>query len=268
MQLILLANILLSIGAIAGISVFASQTNDVFILTDTYGFYWFVSTVSLLIGIVGYAYHQVDYVRQQFPKSEYSIYGMALMSLLFTVFWLAASASMVSLLRNCLQIKNMVYSRYYYNNYVYNYTCNGQIMTTTFGFSLFILWCVVSYILAIKLFSRLQQTKNPESLEMKQPEVEHIQVQQVQAEQDQVNQVQTNQVQTNQVQTTQVQTNQTQVQEEVVQVVQVEQVQVEQVQEEVVQVDQLEEVQLEEVQLEEVQVEQEPLQVPIQLEVM
>ena len=49
MQLILLANIILSIGAIAGISVFASQIGDVFILSDTYGFYWFLSTFSLRI---------------------------------------------------------------------------------------------------------------------------------------------------------------------------------------------------------------------------
>jgi hypothetical protein len=30
---------------------------------------------------------------------------------------------------------------------------------------LFILWCIVSYIVAIKLFSKLKITKNPESLE-------------------------------------------------------------------------------------------------------
>ena len=198
MQLILLANIILSIGSIVGIAIFASQPNDMYISSDAYGFYWFVSTFSLLSGIFGYAYHKVNYVKQQFPKSEYGIHGMALISLLFTVFWLAASASMTSVLRNCLQIKNLMHPRYlndgesissarYLNDgesissaryllYSYNYTCNGQIITTTFGFSLFILWCIVSYIVAIKMFSRLQTTQNPESLEIKQVEVVQIEL--------------------------------------------------------------------------------------------
>jgi hypothetical protein len=184
MQLILLANIILSIGAIVGISVFASQTGDIFISSDTYGFYWFVSTFSLLTGIVGYCYHKIDYVKQQFPKSEYIIYGMGLISLLFTVFWLAASASMTSVLRNCLQIKNLKYPEYIdddqtgsviYFYYDYNYTCNGEIITTTFGYSLFILWCVVSYIVVMKLFSRLQTTQNPASLETPQEQVHTVQ---------------------------------------------------------------------------------------------
>ena len=210
MQLILLANIILSIGSIVGIAIFASQPNDMYISSDAYGFYWFVSTFSLLSGIFGYAYHKVNYVKQQFPKSEYGIHGMALISLLFTVFWLAASASMTSVLRNCLQIKNLMHPRYlndgesissarylndgesissarYLNDgesissaryllYSYNYTCNGQIITTTFGFSLFILWCIVSYIVAIKMFSRLKTTQNPESLEIKQVEVVQIEL--------------------------------------------------------------------------------------------
>ena len=186
MQLILLANIILSIGSIVGIAIFASQPNDMYISSDAYGFYWFVSTFSLLSGIFGYAYHKVNYVKQQFPKSEYGIHGMALISLLFTVFWLAASASMTSVLRNCLQIKNLMHPRYLndgesissarYLLYSYNYTCNGQIITTTFGFSLFILWCIVSYIVAIKMFSRLKTTQNPESLEIKQVEVVQIEL--------------------------------------------------------------------------------------------
>ena len=198
MQLILLTNIILSIGAIAGISVFASQVGDIYILTDTYGFYWFLSTFSLLTGIFGYAYHKVNYVKQQFPKSEYGIYGMSVVSLLFTVFWLAASASMTSVLRNCLQVKNLLYPEYLiddkpigsarYFNYSYNYTCNGQIITTTFGYSLFILWCVVSYLVAIKMFSKLKTTQNPESLEIKftEQEAQQVQVQEAQQVQDQL----------------------------------------------------------------------------------
>ena len=165
MQLILIANILLTIGAIVGISVFASQKGDIYILSDTYGFYWFLSIFSFLIGIFGYAYHQINYVKDQFPKSEYSIYGMAFISLLFTVFWLSASASMASILRNCLYIKNLIYPNYYDLDYSYNYTCNGEIITTTFGFSLFILWCIVTYIIGEKLYSKLKTQPNSEALE-------------------------------------------------------------------------------------------------------
>ena len=227
MQLILLANIILSIGAIAGISVFASQTGDVYILTDTYGFYWFVSTFSLLAGIIGYAYHKVNYVKEQFPKSEYGIYGMAVITLLFTVFWLAASASMTSVLRNCLQIKNLLYPEYIRDNKAtsllryYNYTCNGQIITTTFGYSLFILWCVVSYIVAIKMFSKLKTTQNPESLETKQaeeywPSSANEQTHQAQEQQQQTYQAQeqTHQAQEQQQQTYQAQEQTYQTQEQ------------------------------------------------------
>lgn len=166
MQLILIVNIILNIGAIVGISVFASQTDDAYILSDTYGFYWFLSIFSFLNSMFGYAYHQINYVKDLFPKSEYSIYGMAFISLLFTVFWLAASASMASILRNCIYIKNLIYPNY---NLVdsYNYTCNGEIITTTFGFSLFILWCIVSYIMVKKLYVKLKTNTNSEALEMK-----------------------------------------------------------------------------------------------------
>ena len=259
MQLILLANIILSIGAIAGISVFASQIGDVFILSDTYGFYWFISTFSLLAGIIGYAYHKVNYVKQQFPQSEYGIYVMGVISLLFTVFWLAASASMTSVLRNCIQIKNVWYPEYlndgdddsvslerYFNDDDYvsstrylvsnNYTCNGQIITTTFGYSLFILWCVVSYLVAIKLFSRLQTTQNPESLEIKQTE----QVQQVQIPVEQVQEVQISveQIQSEQIPVEQIPVEQEELIQETKQVQEV-QIPVEQIQSEQVPVEQI-----------------------------
>ena len=185
MQLILIANIILSIGAIIGISVFASQTGDIYILSDTYGFYWFLSTVSFIFGIWGYVYHKIDYVKDQFPKSEYSIYGMTFISLLFTVFLLAVSASMSSILRNCLYIKNLIYPNYDDLVYSYNYTCRGEIITTSFGFSLFVLWFIITCITGEKLYSKLQNDKIPEipdTVEMK----ENAQVIQLEEEQQKV----------------------------------------------------------------------------------
>ena len=96
------------------------------------------------------------------PSNAYSIYGITVASYILTIFWLAASSSMASVLRNCLTIKkletNFDYefnSEFNYNFYLQKYTCNGEIITVSFGFSLFVLWVLVSYILSNNIYNRL-----------------------------------------------------------------------------------------------------------------
>ena len=95
-----------------------------------------------------------------------------------------------------------MYPRYYdYNDIL----CNGQIITTTFGFSLFVLWCIVSYIVAQKLFVLWQKASTQETIEMKPCDQEQVQVEMKPSDQEQVVQVQIEQAQVEQEQVKRVQ---------------------------------------------------------------
>ena len=157
-QIATVVNILLSIGSIIGISLFTSQEHDVFKITDTFNFYWFVSVFSFLFGILGFMYHHFSFVKERVPKSDYNIYYISLLSFIMAIFWLAASISMASLLKNCLYIKNLETN--FNSEFVqeYNYTCNGEIVSVSFGFSLFVLWFLVTFILLNSVYNRLLVT--------------------------------------------------------------------------------------------------------------
>ena len=133
-----IASIILSIGSIAGVSVWA-DSNDIFTLSDSYSFYWFVAITSLLFSLASYFTHTIKslilYTRQGTKLSNLHMYAVSIFGSIYIIFWLSASASVASNLRYCLVIKN---------NFRY-YNCNGQIISTVFGFSNFILWCVICY---------------------------------------------------------------------------------------------------------------------------
>jgi|UniRef100_A0A6C0AL48 hypothetical protein len=135
-----IASIILSIGSIVGVSVWA-DSNDIFTLSDSYSFYWFVAITSLLFSLASYFTHTLKYIisytRQSTKLSNLHMYAVSIFGSIYTIFWLGASASVASNLRYCLVIKN--------NYRYYNYNCNGQIISTVFGFLNFILWCILCY---------------------------------------------------------------------------------------------------------------------------
>lgn len=139
-----IVSIILSIGSIAGVSLWA-DSNDIFTLSDTYVFYWFVAITSLLISLALYSYHSIkmiiNYTKQNVKLSNLHMYFVTFLGSIYTIFWLGASASVASNLRYCLVIRNNF--RYnFFNNF---YNCNGQIISTFFGFLNFILWSVIVY---------------------------------------------------------------------------------------------------------------------------
>lgn len=138
-------SIIFSIGSIAGISVWA-DSNDIFTLSDSYVFYWFVAITSLLFSLALYSYHSIkmmiDYTKQNVKLSNLHMYVVTFLGGIYTIFWLGASSGVASNLRYCLVIRN----NFRYNNvFNYFYNCSGQIISTFFGFLNFILWCVIVY---------------------------------------------------------------------------------------------------------------------------
>ncbi len=113
----LLLNIIASIGAISG-SIVWTIDNDMYTKMGGFGFFWFVSVLSLLVGIGGFVYIYI-------LKLEFDTDSAITMSMLLFVLWLAASAVVASYLQECA-MENLV--------------CNGEIVATTFGFLNVIIW--------------------------------------------------------------------------------------------------------------------------------
>ena len=121
-----IASIILSIGSIAGVSVWA-DSNDISTLSNSYVFYWFVAITSFLFSLVSYFYHTIKsiiiYIRKNIKLTNLHIYTVSIFGSIYILFWLAASVSVASDLRYCLIVKN---------------NCNGQMISTVFGFANFI----------------------------------------------------------------------------------------------------------------------------------
>lgn len=148
----LVANTILILGSLVGCTIWA-QSNDIYTLGSAYGFYWFVSILSFVLNIMGYLYHfNITKTMVNDSVGENKKYIMFILSTIFVIFWLFASATVADYTHNCVYIKNTVYqydNLYSYINYG-NINCNGEIITTTFGFANFFLWLTI-FIFSIKV---------------------------------------------------------------------------------------------------------------------
>jgi hypothetical protein len=157
-----ISSIILSIGSIAGVSVWA-DSNDVFTLSDSYVFYWFVAITSLLFSLSSYLVHTIksliNYTRQSTKLSNLHMYVVTIFGSIYTIFWLGASAGVGSNLRYCLVLNNFRY-------FNYSYKCNGEIISTFFGFSNFILWCVIFYYSACHWYNVYKKTNVINDIEL------------------------------------------------------------------------------------------------------
>lgn len=143
-ELLLTANLLFSLGGIVGNSLWAAS-NDVYTLSSAYEFYWFVTVSSFLIGVGGVVYHSGQIKTLGNVKNNI-FYTFIVISVLYPIFWLAASASVASHLRDCLYIKERLEKYdddFYFRGYRFNLKCDGEIVSTSFGFANFIVWVIV-----------------------------------------------------------------------------------------------------------------------------
>ena len=168
---VIMTNIFFNFGSLIGLIVWASQ-DDIYTLTSIYEFYWFVSIFSLLTGFVGFfLYLKPDFIKNT-KFEDYKIYIIMFYSVLMSVFWLAAAASISKLCRDCLYIKNKYSSivDYYYSKN--KFTCDGEILTTTFGICLLLLWLIVFLFVSKKLYEHIKSQELQESQYNKKEEME------------------------------------------------------------------------------------------------
>lgn len=153
--MLLYSSVVFSIGSIIGAGIFAAQ-DTIFTISSLYGFYWFVAVLSFGVSVCGVLYHdfpeKLPAAVETFGSSDgYGLYVISGVSFVMTVFWLAAAAGVASLLNGCLYIKSNLYT---YDGQM-NMSCDGEIITTTFGFVEVLVWCVVCYFLFKRLYSKL-----------------------------------------------------------------------------------------------------------------
>lgn len=144
---LLLTNTVFSFGGIIGAGVW-QYYNDIYTLTNAYEFFWFVTITSFIIGITGYLFY-----RDLHHSKDNLLFSLlvSFISLLYTIFWLSCSATIARYLRECVYIKDKLNSIYFDDNY--NYTCNGEIITTIFGFANFFVWAAICYFLFLSLYN-------------------------------------------------------------------------------------------------------------------
>ena len=150
---------LFSASSIAGISVWAAS-NDIYTLTGSYNFYWVLSIFTFLLSLFSILYYKFPQTwkyltsQSEVGLSEHqSLYSMFGFSFLLSILWLVASASVADTLRVCHHFK-----KHWQSDLLdYNYKCNGEIVSTTFGFMLFGTWSTACYLLSKKMYSKLNE---------------------------------------------------------------------------------------------------------------
>lgn len=168
-KILLVINVILNLGSLLGIVVWAIQ-DDIYTLTSIYGFYWFVSMFSLLSGLLGIIFHTMsnNNLSIKILMNKYGIYIMTFYATIMSVFWFASSISVTQLTRDCLYIKNKYSSLvdYYYSKT--EFTCNGEIISMSFGFGLLILWVVILIFISKNLYEHInvEHFKKNEEVEL------------------------------------------------------------------------------------------------------
>jgi len=155
-----IASVILSIGSITGVSVWANS-NNFSTLSSSYMFYWFVTLTSFLFSLGAYFSHSmksiVDYTKQNIKLLNLHMYIVTFFGTIYIIFWLGASAGVTSDLRYCIYIKNNLRYNYYFN---FDYTCYGEVISTFFGFCNFILWCIIVYYSGSYWYSNYKKSTN------------------------------------------------------------------------------------------------------------
>lgn len=147
------ANLVLCVGALGGVGVWQSS-NDIFTLSSSYGFYWFMSIATVIFGIIGCLVSFVEVIKNVFSNDiDEMALSMSLVGLSFvgSICWFATFVSIAVLCGDCVRFKDNRKQWYL------DYNCDGEIVSTTFSGALFLLW--VSYLACncIQLYKHTSQ---------------------------------------------------------------------------------------------------------------
>lgn len=123
-------NLLLSLGGLAGIIVWTVQPDRYRNLdNDGYGLYWFTCIASTIWGILSFFNHLVPSIFPQFSDSNNLLVWV---SVFFIAIWVASLSKVATYLNFCISDLNASTDD--------NFQCNGEIITTTFGSAVVIVW--------------------------------------------------------------------------------------------------------------------------------
>ncbi len=128
--LLLLLNFIASIGCLVGLIVWTTDT-DIFSITGGYQYLWFLTILTLMVGLVGAAYH---YFLQ--PQTlRVGIDHMITMSGLLSVLWLAGVCVITTYVAECSELQKKSAGS--------SLSCNGEIVTTTFSYFSLLVWMYI-----------------------------------------------------------------------------------------------------------------------------
>ena len=166
--ILLTIDAVLSVCALIGAIVWSSSY-DLFTLHSSYGFYWFMSIANTIICLL-------TFVILLFPSffkfymditsnSHTSKYVFLAYSAIGSFFWLASAAGVAKLSSDCISLKNHVFLHSSFN-------CTGEIVSSIFGFLLFVLHIIFLTINLINVISNF--TPNPTNIESQSITMEHV----------------------------------------------------------------------------------------------
>ncbi len=118
-----LMNIISSLGALAA-SIVWTMFSDVNTFNGGYGFYWFITLLSLIFGLCGALYFCTAH--------NASVYYVKSTCTLFFILWLAASVVVAYYLQQCMALVNNANQ------------CLNDILTVTFGFLNVLVWLILA----------------------------------------------------------------------------------------------------------------------------
>ena len=164
---LILASIVCNVGSLIGAMVMAGQNDYYYTITSSYGYYWFISIMSLLVSAGGYYYHvmgneQID----EKIKHQYAIYVMAGVAAFFTLSWFGEAVSFASLSRECTQLKDGLNSAEFSYYTGQRFSCDGGIIATLFAFLSLGVWGVTSYIVGRVVYNKLWGTPAESPIEL------------------------------------------------------------------------------------------------------
>lgn len=144
-QALMYSSVAFSVGGIIGAILFGVE-DTIFTLSSAYGFYWFVTLMSLSVSLGGVVFHNMQSALPQKLLNVCNLYMISSVSFVMLVLWLSAAATVGNILSVCMYMKNELHV---------DVKCNGLIVATTFGFAEFLVWSVVSFFLSTRLYNTL-----------------------------------------------------------------------------------------------------------------
>lgn len=179
-DVVLYLHCLFSVLCVVGASIWTAS-DDVYTLTGSYTFYWFLTILTLFVSVLGLLYYKfpnvwehITYQMELDLTANQKCYSIFCISIVFNMLWLVSAACVVDVLNQCQYFKKYweltLPDRLSNSTDNYNYKCDGEIVSTTFAFSMFATWSFITFTLGKKLYRKLRE---PSVIDVSNPDTIH-----------------------------------------------------------------------------------------------